>query len=196
MNVVHSRLWDALAQAVASLEKHDGTTGLGGKGFNTHWAPPICQVNCQVFSLHSLSLVLVILPGSLFYRQVVGESEKLGNFLKAWNGTGPRWKSWSVWASAPSIYHMAHWGQLTRQFLRDCMGNAAHCCVLGAWKKLYKSIFLYWRLKERGSQNLTVAGEGSTSGGLEHIISFLSWPSWGPWDAPWRKGHTCYVISG
>lgn len=90
MNVVHPNVQDALAQVVASLKRHDGTTGLGDKEINTLWAPPSCQVRCQVFYLHSLSLILITLKGSLFYWQVIGELEKLHNFLKVWNGAEPR----------------------------------------------------------------------------------------------------------
>lgn len=80
---------NALAQVVASLKRQDGTTRLRDKSI-LYWAPPICQVRCQVFYLHRLSLILMTLQESLYYRQVIGESEKLDNFCKAWNGAEPR----------------------------------------------------------------------------------------------------------
>lgn len=142
-----------MLQVMASLKS---PLGWEVKKLILNWASPICHVSFQVFYLCSPSFILMTLQESLFYRQVTGESEKLGTFLKVWNGAGPSWKSWSIWASALSIHHVATCGQFAHQFLRDFMGNAAHCYVLGAWKKHHILSSWYWRLKEQGSQDLTV----------------------------------------
>lgn len=151
----------------------------------------------HVFYLHSLGLILITLPGSLFCRQVIGGSEKLSNFLRIWNRAGPRWKPWTVWDSALFIYNVALWGLFTQQFLGNCMGNVAHGCVLEAWKNPYPVLSSCTeRWKSRGHRTWLWTGEG---------VPLEVWStcphSWegqvgAPWGAPPGKGHTCHVISG
>lgn len=162
-----------------------------------YWAPPICQVRCQVFCIYSLSLILMTFQESLNYRQVIGESEKLDNFLKVWNGAEPRWKSWCVWASALSTCHLAPRGQFTHQFLRDFMGNVAHFSVLGAWKKLPMFCLPVLKSERAGVPGLDCGQKAAAPLGV-WSTSPHSWTGQVGvhWDAPWGEGLTCYVISG
>ena len=58
-----------------------GSFGLGSKLILS--VPPIHQVRCQMFYLHSLSLILITLQRSLFYGQVIADSEKSLTFSRS-----------------------------------------------------------------------------------------------------------------
>lgn len=195
MNVVRSGLQDALVQLVAGLKGHNGTTGLGGKEINAFWAAPIFQERCQVFYLRSLGLILINLQGSRFYRPVIGELQKLGNFLKVWNGAEPRWKSWSAMGFCSFHTRGAPWGQFTHQFLGDYMGNAAHCCVLGGMKE---SPHVFSPCTE--GWNCRVTGLDCGQRKAAPLVGGSTCPrSWmgqvgAHRDVPWGKGPACCVF--
>lgn len=127
--------------------------------------------------LHSLSLILITLQTSLFYRQVIGESEKLGNFLKVWNGQnqdenpsllGLLFSSYTLWppkASLPIDFLETAWGL---QFTAVLQGHERNSHILSSCTEDWNC---------RGHRTWLWAEEGSTSGGLEHIPLFLSGPT-------------------